>query len=128
MLIAPKPPIFPAKSVLLATQWTNYLLNYLFIPDCHKRHDQPATDTFVFNTMGGTFLVFQWLRICRAMHGRRVRSLVRELGFHMPWNYWVQALEPGPAWGLGNLGATTRQPTCQKERSYMMQLRPNAAR
>ena len=128
MLIAPKPSIFPAKSGLLAAQWTNYLLNYLSIPDCHKRHDQPATDTFVLNTTGGTSLVFQWLRICPAMHGRRVWSQVRELRFHMLWNYWVQALEPGRACGLGSLGGTTTQPMCQNEGSHIMQRRPNAAR
>ena len=31
----------------------------------------------------GTSLVIQWLRICLAMQGMWVRSLVRELRFHM---------------------------------------------
>ena len=31
----------------------------------------------------GTSLVVQWLRICFAMQGMWVRSLVRELRFHM---------------------------------------------
>ena len=29
-------------------------------------------------------LVVQWLRICLAMQGTQVQSLVRELEFHMP--------------------------------------------
>ena len=31
----------------------------------------------------GTSLVIQWLRICLVMQGMWVRSLVRELRFHM---------------------------------------------
>ena len=33
----------------------------------------------------GTSLVVQWLRLCLPMQGMRVRSLVGELGSHVPW-------------------------------------------
>ena len=36
------------------------------------------------NIKWGTSLVVQWLRICLAMQGMQVQSLVRELRFHMP--------------------------------------------
>ena len=34
----------------------------------------------------GTSLVIQWLRVCLPLQGMWVQSLVRELGFHMPWS------------------------------------------
>ena len=68
---------------------------------------------------GGTSLVVQWLRMCLAMQGTQVRSLVRELRSHVP-----QLLKPTHTGGHGLqlLSHVTHR------RSHMVQLRPDAAK
>ena len=53
-----------------------------------------------------TSLVVQWLRICLAMLGTWVRSLVGELRSHMPWGNKIHALP------LENLHTAVRRSPC----------------
>ena len=57
-------------------------------------------------------MVFQWLRICLAMQGTKVQSLVKELRFHMPWNN--KAHRPQ----LLSLCTTTRESAPQRKILY----------
>ena len=60
-----------------------------------------ARGRVTFSTESGTSLVVQWIRICLAMQGTWVQSLVLEgptccrATKPMAHNYWVSALEPG---------------------------------
>ena len=52
----------------------------------------------------------QWLRICLAMQGTFVHSLVRGLRSHMPWSSWACMPQQG------NLCATVKDPErCQED-------------
>ena len=59
------------------------------------------------NENTGTSLVVQWLRICLAVQGTRVRILVGELWSHMPQSSWACVLK------LESLHTTTKDPACR---------------
>ena len=61
----------------------------------------------------GTSLVVQGLRMCLAMQGTQVQSLVGELRSHMPRSTYAWALQ------LETPCATTRESVYSKERSRM---------
>ena len=48
------------------------------------RVEKFCTTLIIRKSAHGTFLVVQWLRLCLPMQGVWVRSLVRQLGSHMP--------------------------------------------
>ena len=68
-----------------------------------------------------TSLVVQWLRICLAMQGSWVRSLVRELRTHMLWDNQAHRIQ--------NLPAARKDPTCatQNEAPRVRMVRDQAA-
>ena len=74
-------------------------------------------------------LVVQWLRICLAMQRRRVQSLVGELRSHTLGNDYACTPQP-----LGPLDTARESMCCKgtprmtKQRSRMLQLRPNTAK
>lgn len=68
---------------------------------------QDKTYTNKNNTTQGTSMVVQCLRICLAMQGTRVWSLLGELESHIPHSDWVPQLE--------SPSATVKVPACHNK-------------
>ena len=65
------------------------MLTYLFYQrSANQYYNETTSYQMVWSESkrrGGTWLVVHWLRVCLAMQGMQVQSLVKELGSHKLW-------------------------------------------